>query len=343
MKTWRSAFFTAAIALLFAHPGRADTPFYAGKTIDIIVPYSPGGYYDIGARLIARYLGDKIPGKPRVIVESQPSAGGIGLAQRFAAGQDNNGTVLGVLQRSVPQYAIVGYQTAAFDPTKLTWIGSVSSYKGDAYTLFLNAHSPVKTIKDLQETRTPVRIGAGRAGSANLIYALIAKQALGLKLDIVRGYAGSAPLFLAEQSHEVDGFFADLSDVKVGLAQQWRDREINPIVQFGRTKRLADLPRTPTADELITSGPQRDLLEFSEYPFGIALPLAGPAGMPKDRAEILRRAFNDMAADPRFLADAQRIHFECSPVSGKSVEKNVEASVKASAAVKKQFKTLISQ
>lgn len=316
---------------------------YAGKTIDIIVPYPPGGYYDIGARLVARYLGEHIVGHPRVVVENQPNAGGIGLAQRFAAGEDNDGTVLGALQRSLPQYAIVGYQNANFDPTKLSWIGTVSNYQNDAYVLFVNADNPAKTVQELEAASTPTRLGSGRAGSANLIYALIAKQALKINVDIVRGYGGSAPIFLAEQNHEVDGFFADLSDVKVGMAEQWRTRQIVPVVQFGRKTRLAELADTPTARELVTVPAEKSLLEFSELPFSIALPFAAPAGVPKDRVAALRQGFMAMAKDGRFLADATKMHFEASPVSGEEVAGDVATMAEASSEVKSQFKALISK
>ena len=103
--------------------------FYVGRSINVIVPYSPGGYYDIGARLLARHFGKHVVGKPKIIVQNQPQAGGIGLANRFASGADNDGTVLGVLQRAVPQYAFIGYQSAKFDPLKLNWIGSLSAYE----------------------------------------------------------------------------------------------------------------------------------------------------------------------------------------------------------------------
>jgi hypothetical protein len=66
---------------------------------------------------------------------------------------------------------------------------------------------------------------AGRSGSANLIFALVAQQVLGLNLDIVRGYDGAAPIFLAEQRGEVDGLFADFSAVKVAAADSWRRKK----------------------------------------------------------------------------------------------------------------------
>ena len=73
------------------------------------------------------------------MVQNQPSAGGIGLAHQFASGADNDGATLGVLQRAVPQYAFIGYESAKFDPMKLSWIGSMSAYDADSYVLILNA------------------------------------------------------------------------------------------------------------------------------------------------------------------------------------------------------------
>ena len=75
--------------------------FYSGRNVTIIVPFGPGAYYDIGTRLMARHLGKHIVGRPNVVVQNQPSAGGIGLANRFATGADNDGALLGVLQRAV--------------------------------------------------------------------------------------------------------------------------------------------------------------------------------------------------------------------------------------------------
>src|SRR5262249_44701415 len=149
-------------------------------TITLIVPFGPGGYYDIGARLVARHLGAKIPGKPHVVVQNQPTAGGIGLANRFAAGADNDGTVIGTLQRAVPQYGLIHYQSVRFDPLKLTWIGSLSAYADDSYVLIINAGHTATTLAALQKPDGKTRLGAGRSGSANLIFALIAKDFFGL-------------------------------------------------------------------------------------------------------------------------------------------------------------------
>jgi tripartite-type tricarboxylate transporter receptor subunit TctC len=336
-----------AAAMLVAAAGSASAQsaekFFTGRSINLVVPYAPGGYYDIGARLIARHLGKHIAGKPNIVVQNQPSAGGIGLANKFALGADNDGSVLGVLQRAVPQYAFVGYQSTRFDPMKLSWIGSLSAYQTDSYVLIVNAGHSAKTLAALRDPATKTRLGSGRSGSANLIYALVAKEVLKLNVDVVRGYDGTAPIFLAQQRGEVDGLFADLSTIKVADADQWKTRQVVPIVQFGRKTRLAELPDVPTARELVKDETDRSFLEFAEMPFFIALPIAGPAGIPPDRLKALQEGFMAMAADPAFLHDARTMSFEVDPIDGDAVAAAIAEAAKTSPGVMARFKTLIGQ
>jgi tripartite-type tricarboxylate transporter receptor subunit TctC len=342
----RWACFAVISAVLLVAGGEAKAQavekFYAGRAVNIIVPFGPGGYYDIGARLIARHFGQYIPGKPNVIVQNQPSAGGIGLANRFAAGADNDGATLGVLQRAVPQYGLIHYQSARFDPLKITWLGSISAYETDSYVLILNASHPAKTLAALSAPDGKTRLGAGRSGSANLIFALVAKDLFKLNVDIIRGYEGTAPIFLALQRGEVDGLLADLSTIKVVLSELWKTRQVIPVVQFGRKTRLEDVADVPTARELVQDPAQRKFLEFAELPFFMALPLAGPTGIPPERVKALQEAFMAMAADKAFLDDARKMNFAVDPISGDAVRDLIVDAAKAPADVMAEFKQLVS-
>lgn len=333
----------ALLALAFGSAKAQDAgKFYAGRTITLIVPFGPGGYYDIGARLIARHLGQYVPGAPRVIVQNQPSAGGIGLANRFAAGADNDGTVIGVLQRAVPQYGLIGYRSVRFDPLKLTWLGSLSAYADNSYVLIINANRPAKTLSELQKPDVKTRLGAGRSGSANLIYALVAKNLFNLNIDIVRGYEGTAPIFLALQRGEVDGLFADFSTVKVVLSEMWKTHQVIPVLQFGRKTRLGELADVPTARELVKDPVQQKFLTFAELPFFIALPVAAPSGVPTERIQALQTAFMAMAADQAFLEDAKKMNYSVDPISGDAVHEQIAEAATAPADILSRFKELVS-
>jgi tripartite-type tricarboxylate transporter receptor subunit TctC len=73
-----------AIAALFAvtRPAPADEveDFYRGKTVTLLISYSVGGGYDLYGRLLARYLGNHIPGNPVVVPQNMPGAGGLRAA-----------------------------------------------------------------------------------------------------------------------------------------------------------------------------------------------------------------------------------------------------------------------
>ena len=315
--------------------------FYAGRTMSLIVPFGPGAYYDIGARLVARHLGEHIPGKPRIIVENQPTAGGIGLANRFAFGAQNDGSVIGVVQRAVPQYALINYQSIKFDPLKLAWIGSVSAYANDAYVLLINTKRGIKTLADLRNPDVKIKLGSGRAGSANLIFALVAKNLFNLNYEIVRGYEGTAPIFLALRRGEVDGLFADWSAIKVAAADLWRDKAVTALVQFGRKARHPDLPDVPTARELVHDPAERQFLSFAELPFFIALPVLAPSGVPPERLAALQSGFMAMAKDAAFLGDADKMKYAVDPISGDAVREQIADAAKAPADALKKFKDII--
>src|ERR1700757_4041839 len=116
--------------------------FYKGRTVTMLVGTSPGGINDLSARLVARHLTRFIPGNPFIVVQTQPGAGGLVAANRLYRGVERDGSVLAKLERAVPQLAIQGNRNASFDPTKFTWLGSLSSYANDAYILLVNASHP---------------------------------------------------------------------------------------------------------------------------------------------------------------------------------------------------------
>ena len=342
-RTFISSAAPAALAfgVASARPAASVETFYAGRTITLIVPFGPGAYYDLGARLIARHLGEHIPGKPRLIVENQPNAGGIGLANRFAFGAQNDGSVIGVVQRAVPQYALIDYHSVKFDPLKLAWIGSLSAYATDAYVLLINAKAGIKTLADLQKPGVNIKLGAGRSGSANLIFALVAKDLFKLNFDIVRGYEGTAPIFLALRRGEVDGLFADWSTVKASVVDLWTSHKVVALVQFGRKTRYADLPDVPTARELVHGQADRQFLNFAELPFFMALPVLAPSGVPADRLAVLQTAFLAMTSDPALLEDFKRMNYPVDPIAGDAVRVQITEAAATPADVIKKFKELI--
>jgi tripartite-type tricarboxylate transporter receptor subunit TctC len=316
----RAALLFCALACALVARGEASAQavesFYRGRTITMLVGASPGGINDISARLVARHLPRFIPGTPNIIVQNNPGSGGLVTANRLYFNAEKDGSVLAKLERAVPQLAIQGHANATFDPARFTWLGSLSSYADDAYLMLVNANHPAKTIADLKQPGTSVALGADNAASSNLIFAVIAKEVLGLNVNVVRGYTGAAPLFLAMQRGELDGQMVGLSSVRTGQRELWSKGAFRPLMAFGRTQRHAQFPDMPTGRELTSDPGALALIAFAELPFFMALPFAAPPDVPADRRDALQAAFMAMARDRDFIAEAEKLGIDMSPIGG---------------------------
>jgi tripartite-type tricarboxylate transporter receptor subunit TctC len=291
--------------------------FYRGRTVTMLVGTSPGGINDISARLVARHLSRFVPGNPTIVVQNNPGGGGLVTANRLYVNSDKDGSVLAKLERAVPQLAIQGNSNAQFDPAKFTWLGSLSSYANDAYLMLVNANHPARTVADLKTTRAV--LGADNAASSNLIFAVIAKEVLGLNVSVVRGYTGAAPLFLAMQRGELDGQMVGLSSVRTGQRDLWTKGTFRPLMAFGRERRHPEFADMPVGRELAGDSDARALIEFAELPFFMALPFAAPPGLPPDRAKALQTAFMATCRDKAFVEEAETLGIDMSPIDGAAI------------------------
>jgi len=314
-----------SLAATSAAQAQSVEQFYKGRRLTMIVGTAPGGINDITARFVARHLGRYIPGNPTIVVQNQPGAGGIASANRLYNVFDRDGSVIVKLERAVPMLAIQGDPAVNFDPLKITWLGSLSSYAKDSYLMLVMATNPVTSVDELKPPGTKsITLGGDNAASSNLIFATIAKEVLGLNIKVVRGYTGAAPMFLAMQSGELDGQIVGFSSVRTGQRDLWNRHAFRPLLQFGRATRLADFPDVPTANELTKDANALALLDFANAQFAISLPFALPPGVPEDRAQALQTAFMAMCRDPVVLAEAEKLGIEMSPIDGAAVLKSIE-------------------
>jgi len=244
---------------------------------------------------------------------------GLALANRLYVNSEKDGSVIAILERGTPQLAIQGDPNVRFDPLKLTWLGSVSSYANDAYLLQVNSSFPAKSVDDLRKGGMPARLGTTGAGATNLVFSIIAKDVLGLNVQVVRGYRGVAAVFLAQQRGEVDGQINGLSAIKIGQMSLWQAGAFRPLLAFSRTTRQPELPDVPIARELTKDPKALSLIAFAEAPFYIALPIVAPPDIPPDRARALETAFMNMTHDAGFVAEAQKLGLDVSPIDGDAV------------------------
>ncbi len=315
----------ATFALVLAAPAAhadAVADFYKNKQINLIVGYGPGGGYDIYARLLARHFSRFIPGNPNVIVQNMPGAGSLRAVNYLYNIAPKDGTAIALFSRNMPLIGLLGGNSnVQFNPRKLTWLGSTSSFVNDAYILIVRKDAPVKSIDEARRQDFPPLVLGGTAeGATGNDVPIILRDTIGLHVKQVVGYPDSPAIFLAIERGEVHGRTVDLSSVK-SVKPEWLkpDGGFRVLVQFARATRHPDFPDVPTARELAKNEGARALIDLTELPYTLSRPFAAPPDVPLPRANALQRAFLEVHADPQYLADAARLRVDVSPIVGDQV------------------------
>jgi tripartite-type tricarboxylate transporter receptor subunit TctC len=320
-----SATVVLAVSFAFAAPSRqVDTAahFYKGKQLNLIVGYGPGGGYDVYARLLARHFGRFIPGNPNVVVQNMPGAGSLRAVNYLYNVAPKDGTTIAMFSRNMPLIGLLGSNSnVQFNPRKLTWVGSPSSFVNDAYILIVRKDAPVKSIDEARRQDLPALVLGGTAeGATGNDVPVILRDTIGLHLKQVVGYPDSAAIFVAIERGEVHGRTVDLSSVK-SLKPEWLkpDSGYRVLVQFARITRHPDFPDVPTARELAKNEAARALIELAELPYTLSRPIAAPPDVPADRAKALQAAFLAVNRDPEYLEDAAKLKLDVSPIGADDV------------------------
>jgi tripartite-type tricarboxylate transporter receptor subunit TctC len=319
----------AIAAVCAAVPAHADAvaDFYKGKQINLIVGYGPGGGYDIYARLLARHFGRFVPGSPNVIVQNMPGAGSLRAVNYLYNVAPKDGTAIAMFSRNMPLIGLIGSNSnVQFNPRKLTWLGSTSSFVNDAYILIVRKDAPVKSIEEAcRADLPPLMLGGTAEGATGNDVPIILRDAIGLHVKQVVGYPDSTAIFLAIERGEVHGRTVDLSSVK-SVKPEWLkpNSGYRVLVQFARATRHPDFPDVPTARELAKNEAARALIELTELPYTLSRPFAAPPGLPPERAKALQQAFLAVHQDAQYLEDAARLKVDVSPIGGDGVLRAIE-------------------
>ena len=322
MKTIRSAGLVAAALVAIAGAGpqaAAQSPaeFYKGKQIDLVIGYPPAGSNDVYSRLLARHLGKHIPGNPLVVPQNKPGAGSfvaLGYVYNVAP---KDGTVIAL---GAPTSALdekLGSPGAKFKTAQFNWLGRIDSLIN---IVFLWHTSPVKSVADAQ--RIESKLSGTGVGSTVSVYPTVMNHVLGTKFKLVMGYKGSAAAQLAVERGEVEGHSTSWTAVKVGHPDWRPQKKINIIVQFA-LKKHPELPEVPTVVELARNDEERAILRAVMNATEIGTAFFTPPGVPADRVQALRRAFDATMKDPAFLEEAKKTKLTVGPLSGEAVQKLV--------------------
>jgi tripartite-type tricarboxylate transporter receptor subunit TctC len=333
------ALLAVAIGLVLAGSGSLEAQsFFAGKTIRIVVGLAPGGGFDTYARLVARHLGKHIAGNPAVLVENMTGAGGLISANHLYRVAKPDGLSLAHVPGTLLLGQILGQPGVEFDARKFEYIGA--TVKEEVVCSTTKA-SGITSFDQLMAAKTPVKIGAVAPGAPTDNTPRILKAALGLPIQVVTGYKGTAEIRLAAESGEVAGACWAWESMRSTWRKSLDAGEAIPILQV-TGKPLPELPRVPLAISLAKTDEARRLIQVGiQDGSAYSRPFMAPPRTPKERVQILRRAFQETLSDKALLAEAEKAKLTLDPVSGEELEKLIADLFTLDASFVEKLKTVL--
>jgi tripartite-type tricarboxylate transporter receptor subunit TctC len=317
-----SLFFLVLWFLLGTGNLKAQTPYYQGKTIRIVIGSSAGGGYDLWARLTGLYLGKYIPGNPTIVVQNMPGAGGAVAANYVYGVAKPDGLTLGGFNPGLYFDQIVGRPEAKFDWSKFTWIGSPEQ---NDLLHYIRSDAPFKTIDDLRTAKEPPRCGSTGTGTSGHYIPRLLDETLGIKTTIVSGYQGGSEIDLAVERNEVVCWSPLIATFfgREPYKRWYKSGFVRVVVQTGarRDERLKDVPTlTELMQQYKTPDVAKRLAKVILTAATLGRPISAPPGMPAERTKILRQAYAKAIKDPELLAEAEKRGWDVNPLAGEELE-----------------------
>jgi tripartite-type tricarboxylate transporter receptor subunit TctC len=304
-----AAWLAAASAPAMAQADAA-ADFYKGKTVTLIAGFPPGGGYDTYVRVLARHYGRYIPGQPNVVASNMPGAGSLTAANNIYAKYAPDGLALAMFASSAAMEPLIRNKAALFDPTKFSWVGSMS--QDVAYCGVWQHPGGAMTFDEMLTKETI--IGGGAPAAITYQHPMVLKNTLKANLKIIQGYSGTRDINLAMQRGEVNGTCGMFgSSVNSQFGAEVKDGRMKLFIQMG-SKRSNDFGKIPSVFDYAKTEEDRQILQFHFGQLLLGRPLAGPPGIPADRLTALRTALFATMKDPQFMAEANKAGLDIDPV-----------------------------
>jgi tripartite-type tricarboxylate transporter receptor subunit TctC len=296
----------------------AVAQFYKGKTINFYIGYTAGGTYDLYARLVARFMGEHIPGKPVILPRNMPGSGGHIAAGYVDSVVQPDGTSFATADSALVLEQITGNKSLRFDTGKLQYIGNPIVTNNVMVTWY---KSGIHSIDDAK--RRDVTMGATGTDNPGAQYPRAANELLGTRFKLIYGYPGSSDLNIAMENGEIEGRGSnDWVGWKATKPDWVTQHKIIVLAQIGLTKEK-DLPEVPLLMDLAANDSDHAVLRVLSAPVTLSKQIFTSPGVPQERVDALRKAFDETVKDPEFLAEAARERLDINPVSGAEMQKLV--------------------
>jgi tripartite-type tricarboxylate transporter receptor subunit TctC len=315
-----SRVFAAALCgLLAATAVQAQSvdEFYKGKQLTLISGNTAGDRGDVVARLMVKHLANHIPGKPVIIVQNMPAAGGLVAANHLFNIAAKDGTIIGNFSRSIPVQAVMGQAETNYDPRKFGWLGSPETTE---QLCVANADAPVQKAEDLFSKE--LIVGSTGPTAVTTYLPLVVQQALGMKFNIVSGYKGANDMFLAMERKETQGACTVLNNISTAHPDWIPQGKVHILFHTG-TVPSTTMPKTPSIYQFVKNDEQKQVIFLVNSGVEFGRPFVTPPGVPADRFKMLREAFAAAMKDPEFIAEAKKIDLDADYTPGERMDKLV--------------------
>jgi len=294
------------------HPGSSSAaPYYAGKVINIVVGYGPGGGYDRIARVLAKHLSKHIPGNPTILVQNMPGADSMIAANYLYNIAKPDGQTIGAFNRGLVFAQLLKGEGVRFDLNKFAWIGSAAI---ESTVLVLRSDLPYKTIEDVARAKSPIILGNTGPADSSGQFPLFQKEFLGYNFKSIT-YPSGNDIMLAIERKEVDGRGMTYSSAKVFI-----DRGLVVPLVRGRVAEPG-IEKLPVDEDLTKNARAKTLMAMRSAPDKIGRPYVAPPGTPAATLNIIKDAFAKAAKDPALQEDAKKIQMAVEYVPAGEVQK----------------------
>jgi tripartite-type tricarboxylate transporter receptor subunit TctC len=329
----------AAIALsATAGAAQAADAFYDGKTVKLVNFGGAAGSYAIYTRIYAKYVGKHIPGQPNVVVDFMGGGGGLKGQNYLANAAPNDGLFIGMPMPSAITAPLIHPKNARFDPAKFKWFGNLTQLQTGLGVW--KATTKVRSIEDAKKTE--VVIGSSGKTSELTLTPQLLNAIIGTKFKIVQGYKSLGPINLALEKGEVQGRSGGMTAWHP-LKPEWfaPENKIAFLTQVGMSRHPA-IPDVPLVTELTTNEDDRKVLELLSRSTVLTRPVAGPPGMPSERVETMRAAFDATLKDPEFVAEMKKRGMQMiSPMTWQEIDRFVAETQATPAHIVKRFQDIL--
>ena len=318
--TARVATFIALILLLAHEQSGFAQDFYKDKTLRFIVGQAAGGGYDTYTRTIAHFMSKHVPGDPAAVVENMTGAGSLVAANYLYNNAKPDGLTIANWNSAFVLNQALSDPNIKFDARKFGWLGAPS--KGVPVCLVM-AFTGLKSFDEIARSPKPLRMGGTAPGSHSIDLPLMLNKMIGTKFSVVSGYQGTAQIKIALQRREVDGHCTNWDSVLATQRDLLDAKGDDRMVPFLVHSRLPDpeLKNVPLFSEVLKDEVHAKTYKAYMAQMEYQRPLTVAPGTPKDRLEILRRAFKSTLEDAEFVAQANRLRLDITYVSPEEIDR----------------------